>query len=79
MAMQAFYDYDEASEVLGWRPSTIRKYCDQGRIRYVVKRHQFSPNHRMRYRAIPAAEILRLQIYLVNRLRGSKEALAWPT
>lgn len=76
--MSKFYDYDEASAVLGWTPATVRRYCELKMIRYVVRSVKIQWRH-YRYRAIPEAEILRLQQKLADRARSSGERLRWPT
>jgi hypothetical protein len=59
--MKLWYDYDEAGAALGLKPSTIKKYCDEGRFTYIVKHFNVAGVRRWRYRVIPASEILRFQ------------------
>lgn len=73
--MKLWYDYDEAAMATGLRPATLKKYCDQKRIKYIVRRFNAGWFH-CRYRVIPASEILKIQAMQMTR-KG--EQLQWPS
>lgn len=46
----ALYDYDAAAELTGYQPSTVRAYCDNGRLRagldFVIRVYRFGRGYR---------------------------------
>lgn len=71
--MRLWYDYDEASLATGLKPATIKKYCDEGKITYILRTFNAGWYH-WRYRVIPASEILKLQ---AKRLVSKGSNLKW--
>lgn len=71
--MKLWYDYDEAAMATGLKPATIKKYCDTGKITYILR--DFNGGwYRWTYRVIPASEILKLQ---ARRLTAKGKHLTW--
>jgi len=64
--MKLWYDYDEAAAATGYKPATIKFFCDTGRLGYIVRWVKCQARH-FRYRVIPSAEIVRLQTDRVHR------------
>jgi hypothetical protein len=51
-----YLDYDEAATLTGYRPSYIRKLCEQKRLGYIVQTY-FRGHRKRRVRRIPVSEL----------------------
>ena len=72
-----YYDYDEMAAMTGYAPRTIKQFCNDHVIDYIIKRLPIRPAY-IRYRMIPETEIVKLQIRKLTMLR-TRQGGQWPT